>query len=88
MRSYRGIIVLVLYEGKMNKYYITFGQDHYHRINDTFFDKDCVGVIKAKDYWEARQIAFELTNWVFSFIYDDLEKVKLEYYWRWLREIN
>ena len=43
----------------MNKYYITFGQEHIHRHNDIILDKDCVGVIKANSYDEMRWLAFE-----------------------------
>ena len=73
---------------KMNKYYITFWQDHAHSINWKTFDKNCVGVIKAENYNEARKIAFNLTNGVFAFSYSDLDKVWLEYYPRWLIEMN
>ena len=72
----------------MNKYYVTFWQLHTHAINGYTFDKDCVGVIFAKDYNSAREIAFELTDWNFSFMYDDLEKVGMEYYPRWLLNMN
>jgi|LSQX01.2.fsa_nt_gb hypothetical protein len=72
----------------MREYYITFWQEHVHSINWNTFDKDCVWVIKAKDYWKAREIAFELTDWVFAFMYDNLEKVWLHYYNRWLINMN
>lgn len=44
----------------MNKFYITFGQNHAHRVNKETFDKDCVGTIEANTEGEAREIAFEL----------------------------
>ena len=72
----------------MNKYYITFWQAHAHAIEGKTFDKDCVGVIFADDYSTAREIAFELTGWKFCFMYEDLEKVEMEYYYRWLINMN
>ena len=43
----------------MNKYYITFGQIHTHSHNGITLDKDCVGIIEAKNEGEARKLAFE-----------------------------
>jgi len=43
----------------MNRYIITFGQDHAHRVNDTTFDKDCVAVVKAETEGEAHRWAME-----------------------------
>lgn len=72
----------------MKTFYITFWQEHTHRINWNTLDKDCVWMIYAEDYWKAREIAFELTWWKFCFMYEDLEKVWMEYYHRWLIPIN
>lgn len=40
----------------MSKFYITFGQDHAHRINGKTFDCNCVAEVEAKDENEARNI--------------------------------
>ena len=39
--------------------FITFGQSHAHAINGKTFDRNCVGIIKCKDYAHGREIAFE-----------------------------
>jgi len=43
----------------MPNFYITFGQVHTHSHNGKTLDKDCVGVINAPTYAEARQIAWD-----------------------------
>jgi hypothetical protein len=57
----------------MKKTYITFGQDHCHRVNDITFDKDCVAVIKHKEAGEGRKLAFEIFGKKFCFSYEDEE---------------
>ena len=68
----------------MNKYYVTFGQVHAHRVNDYTFDKDSVAVIQAEDFADGRKIAFELfgDKWGFFYTEDDHEKDKdfMEYF--------
>jgi hypothetical protein len=44
----------------MPKTYITFGQDHSHRIKDKYLDKDTVAVIEATTREKGRNKAFEL----------------------------
>jgi len=58
----------------MNKYYITFGQDHTHRVPNHTLDKDCVAVIEAVDYMAARKKAFELFEAKWCFLYEE-EKI-------------
>ncbi len=53
------------------KVYITFGQEHIHRVNGEVFDKDCVAVIHAKDHAAAREVAVELFGLKFCTSYDD-----------------
>ena len=55
----------------MVKLYITFGQFHTHSHNGITLDKDCVGVIKAKTYSEARDLAFEWFDGVFATTYTE-----------------
>jgi len=40
--------------------YISFGQDHIHRVNNQTFDKDCIAEIKCDNYGHGRAIAFDL----------------------------
>ena len=39
--------------------YVTFGQDHYHEVNNKVFDKDTMCVIEAESHEEGRNLAFE-----------------------------
>lgn len=41
----------------MNRYIITFGQQHAHRVNGITFDKDSVAVVTADNEEEARAFA-------------------------------
>ncbi len=50
----------------MKNFYITFGQEHAHRVNNHTFDKDSVGIIKARNESDARDIAFELFGQKFA----------------------
>lgn len=43
----------------MHRAYFTFGQAHVHCVNGKTLDKDCLGVIEAKDATECRELAFE-----------------------------
>ena len=42
------------------KIYVTFGQEHIHKINNKVFDKDCVAMIEVDNYAAGREKAFEL----------------------------
>jgi len=74
----------------MQKTYVTFGQDHTHRINGTTIDKDCVAVIVSEDAKEGRKIAFELFGPKFSFEYPEKywNDEKLSYFPRGLVRVN
>jgi hypothetical protein len=52
----------------MERFIITFGQIHTHRVNGHIFDHDSVAVIKAENEQEARDIASDLfgQNWYMS----------------------
>ena len=51
------------------KTYVTFGQDHTHRVNGQTLDKDCVAVIEHTKIEEGRAIAFDLFGPKFCFEY-------------------
>lgn len=53
------------------KTYVTFGQDHIHKINGKVFDKDCVAVITHSLRSEGREMAFEFFNGKFCFEYPE-----------------
>ena len=55
----------------MDRFIITFGQEHAHRANEQTFDKDCVAVIKADCHEEAREIAFGLFGAKFGTSYTE-----------------
>jgi len=74
-----------------NRYIITFGQGHTHRVNNTTFDRNSVGVITANSYAEAREIAFELFGDKFFTVYDEKlfdESGNLKYYPRGKFKVN
>lgn len=55
----------------MERFIVTFGQQHTHRVNNITFDKDSVAVIKAENHNEARNIAFDLFQNRFMTSYDE-----------------
>jgi len=55
----------------MERFIITFGQQHCHRANGVTFDKDSVAVIKANSHSHAREIAFELFDNKFGTSYTE-----------------
>lgn len=55
--------------------YVTFGQQHTHRVNNTTFDCDCVARVKGD-----RDRVFELFGPKFCFAYDNEKEVNLEYF--------
>ena len=56
----------------MHKTYITFGQDHVHRVNGKTFDCDSVAVIESEGPQEGRDKAFELFGPKFCFEYPEV----------------
>ncbi len=48
------------------KRYVTFGQDHTHKVNGKTFDKDCVAVVNGN-----REKVFELFGPQFCFEYPE-----------------
>lgn len=66
----------------MKKHYVTFGQDHTHRVNGQTIDRDCVVVFDAENYIEGRTKAFILFGNKFFSDYHDMEwdETKLHYY--------
>jgi hypothetical protein len=69
------------------KIYITFGQNHIHRINGKILDHDCLAAIEAKNHAGGRVKAFELFDRKFCTTYGTLESAHLEYYPRGIIEI-
>ena len=53
------------------KTYVTFGQEHIHKVNGKIFDKDCVAVIESPSAKRGREIAFELFGPKFCFEYPE-----------------
>lgn len=64
------------------KTYVTFGQDHIHKINSIVFDKDCVALIESNSTKEGREKAFALFGRKFCFEYpeDHFDFESLHYY--------
>ena len=53
------------------KTYVTFGQDHTHRVNGKTFDCDCVAVIHCDNAEDGRNKAFEYFGRKFCFEYPE-----------------
>lgn len=53
----------------MEKFYLTFGQSHFHEVDGKVFDKDCVAIITAEDYSAARAKVHELFGEKWCFLY-------------------
>lgn len=69
----------------MQTYYLTFGQAHAHAVEGKTFDRDCVAVVKAATYEDARKTAFE--TFVREWCMIDEELPDLAYYPRGLIEL-
>jgi len=57
--------------------YISFGQQHTHRVNGITFDCDSLALIKCADHAEGRERAFELFGPKFMTDYreEDLDRI-------------
>lgn len=61
--------------------YVTFGQDHTHRVNGKTFDCDCVAVIECSDARSGRERAFEyFGRKFFTTYFDDEFHGEMDYY--------
>lgn len=71
------------------KNYVTFGQDHVHRVNEKTFDCDCVAFYESEDYSTGRDKAFELFGQKFSFHYveKDFDFSSMRFYPRGFIEV-
>lgn len=67
------------------KTYVTFGQNHTHRINGKTFDRDCVAVVNGD-----RETVFELFGPKFCFEYPEnyWDEDTLKYFPRGYIEVN
>lgn len=74
----------------MGTTYVTFGQDHAHRVNGKTFDCDCVAAIQADNAADGREKAFELFDRKFCFEYfeDAFDKESMRYYPRGIIEVE
>ncbi len=53
----------------MNRYYVTFGQAHTHRINGNTVDCDTALAVDAETYAEARRKVVDAIGPVWAFMY-------------------
>lgn len=89
IRTYDSIDELVDGKKLVEKFYITFGQEHVHQHNDIVLDKNCIGVIKAESHEKMREIAFKMFDGNFATTYTEYEiHDKLKYFSRGLIELN
>lgn len=71
----------------MENFYVTFGQNHLHRINQIVLDKNIVGVIIAPNMEKAREVAFNLFGDKFFTIYNEAS-IEMEYFPRGTINLN
>ena len=64
----------------LNKYYITFGQNHTHTIAGKNFDHDTIAVIEAENEEDLANKAIEFFGSRFDNYYNEFEKPDLEFY--------
>ena len=73
------------------KIYISFGQVHTHKINNTTFDCDCLAAITCDNHEKGRQKAFEYFGDQFFTSYD-ADKIKdpefMSWFPRGILEVN
>ena len=57
----------------MPKTYVTFGQEHAHRLNNKTFDKDRIAVVECTDKKDGRDKTVECFGLQFCFTYYEEE---------------
>lgn len=74
----------------MANHYVTFGQNHTHRVNGKTLDCDSVAMYKAKNYKEGREKAFEYFGGEFFTDYhaNEFNMEDLEYFPRGIINIE
>ena len=74
----------------MARHYVTFGQQHVHRVNGHTLDTDSIACYNAADYSQGRDKAFELFGRSFFTDYHENEigTVEMEYFPRGIIEIE
>ena len=71
------------------KFYISFGQNHVHKLNGKVIDNDCLLLIHADDHQEARKWAFAEFGTKWSMVYDEKQmKEYLHYFPRGIIHIE
>ena len=72
------------------KIYITFGQQHTHRVNGVTFDKDLVAIIKCESHSHGREIAMDLFDGVFGTSYTEsqVDEAFMQHFPRGMAEAN
>lgn len=74
----------------MARHYVTFGQQHVHRVNGHTLDTDSIACYNATDYSQGRDKAFELFGGSFFTDYheNEIDEVEMEYFPRGIIEIE
>lgn len=74
----------------MARHYVTFGQQHVHRVNGHTLDTDSIACYNAVDYSQGRDKAFELFGGSFFTDYheNEIDEVEMEYFPRGIIEIE
>ena len=74
----------------MARHYVTFGQQHVHKVNGHILDKDSIACYNAADCSQGRDKAFRLFGRSFFTDYHENEigTVEMEYFPRGIIEIE
>ena len=69
--------------------FISFGQEHAHRVNGHTFDKDSIARINCESYKDGREKAFEFfgDKFAFDYSYEEIEK-NLHFFPRGILDAN
>ena len=70
--------------------YLTFGQNHYHKVGGLVFDNYCVAIINCNNESEGRDIAFEMfgPKWCFSYMENEFNFDSMHFFPRGFVELN
>jgi len=60
----------------MSKFYVSFGQNHIHKLDHAVIDNNCIVELEAENTHIARNAADELFNCKFSILYDHIPNMK------------
>lgn len=70
------------------KVYVTFGQSHIHDIAGKIFDKNCVAMIECENETDGRNIANDVFDRKWCWLYTNESDITLVYYPRGIIKLH